>query len=165
MILGLPIATFTAIHVAISLFAIFTGIVVVLAMLNSRHNPGWTAAFLLMTVLTSVTGFLFPITVITPAIVVGIISCVLLALALIALYGRHLSGAARWIYVVTAVIALWFNVFVLIAQSFQKLPALHALAPSGNEPPFLVAQLATLVVFIALGFLAVRNFRPASAAA
>ncbi len=160
MTLGLSLSTFTNIHVAISLFAIFTGIVVVLAMLNARHNPRWTALFLLTTVLTSVTGFMFPITVVTPAIIVGIISCVLLALALIALYGRHLIGAARWIYVVTAITALWFNVFVLIAQSFQKLPALHALAPTGSEPPFLVAQVATLVVFIALGFLAVRNFRP-----
>ncbi|MGB8640295.1 MAG: hypothetical protein WCD30_19465, partial [Pseudolabrys sp.] len=122
--------------------------------------PGWTALFLATTVLTSVTGFMFPINGLTPAIVVGVISIVILAIALMALYVKHLSGAWRWIYVTTALAALYFNVFVLIVQSFQKVPALQKLAPTQSEPPFSVTQGVVLVAFLVLGTMAARRFRP-----
>jgi phosphoglycerol transferase MdoB-like AlkP superfamily enzyme len=126
--------------------------------------PGLTALFLLTTVLTSVTGFMFPISGFSPALAVGVISMVMLAIALFAIYAKRLAGAWRWIYVVTAATALWFNVFVLIAQSFLKVSAIHALAPNGNEPPFLIAQGITLVVFIVLAAAAAARFRPSGLA-
>jgi magnesium-transporting ATPase (P-type) len=129
-------------------------------MLRARRLPGWTALFLATTVLTSVTGFMFPINGLTPAIVVGVISIVILAIALMALYVKHLSGAWRWIYVTTALAALYFNVFVLIVQSFQKVPALQKLAPTQSEPPFSVTQGVVLVAFLVLGTMAARRFRP-----
>ena len=110
--------------------------------------------------MTSVTGFLFPITHFTPAVGTGIVSLIVLAFALAALYAKHLSGAWRWIYVVTAIAALYFNVLVLIVQAFLKVPFLHPLAPNGNEPPFLIAQTLALVVFVALGIAAVIRFHP-----
>jgi len=160
MILGLSIATFTISHVIISLIAIVSGIYVFISMVGGGRPAGWTALFLLTTVLTSVTGFLFPITHFTPAIGTGIISLVVLAIALLALYAKHLSGAWRWIYVVTAIAALYFNVLVLIVQAFLKVPFLHPLAPNGNEPPFLIAQAVALLLFVALGIAAVIRFRP-----
>ena len=135
MIAGLSIENFTILHVAISLIGIVSGLIVLFGMLRARRLPGWTALFLATTVLTSVTGFMFPINGLTPAIVVGVISIVILAIALMALYVKHLSGAWRWIYVTTALAALYFNVFVLIVQSFQKVPALQKLAPTQSEPP------------------------------
>jgi hypothetical protein len=160
MILGLSVANFTVLHVIISLIAIVSGLVVLFGMLGSHRLPGWTALFLIATILTSVTGFLFPIHGFTPALAVGAVSLVVLAVALIALYGRHLAGAWRWIYVVMAVTALWFNVFVLIAQSFLKVSLLHALAPNDDEPPFLIVQGLTLAIFVVLGILAAVRFRP-----
>jgi hypothetical protein len=160
MVLGMSIQTFTILHVIISFIAIAGGLVVLFGMLGSHRLPGWTALFLFTTVLTSVTGFLFPIHGFTPALGVGGLSLLLLAIALIAIYGRHLAGAWRWIYVATAIAALWFNVFVLIAQSFLKVPSLHAIAPNGNEPPFLIAQGLTLVIFVVLGILAAIRFHP-----
>ena len=130
MIAGLSIENFTILHVAISLIGIVSGLIVLVGMLRARRLPGWTALFLVTTVLTSVTGFMFPINGLTPAIVFGLISIVILAIALMALYVKHLSGAWRWIYVTTALVALYFNVFVLIVQSFQKVPALQKLAPT-----------------------------------
>ena len=162
MIAGLSIENFTILHVAISLVAIVSGLVVLAGMLRARKLPGWTALFLVTTVLTSVTGFMFPINGLTPAIVVGLISVVILAIALMALYLKYLSGAWRWIYVVTALMALYFNVFVLIVQSFQKVPALQKLAPTQSEPPFQIAQGVTLAAVLILGTLAVRRFRPGS---
>ena len=162
MILGLSIATFTILHVIISLIAIVSGIYVVIAMVGGSKPAGWTALFLLTTVVTSVTGFLFPITHFTPAVGTGIVSLIVLAFALAALYAKHLSGAWRWIYVVTAIAALYFNVLVLIVQAFLKVPFLHPLAPNGNEPPFLIAQTLALVVFVALGIAAVIRFHPAA---
>jgi hypothetical protein len=159
MILGLSTANFTVLHVIISLIAIVSGLVVLFGMLGSRRLLGWTALFLLTTILTSVTGFLFPIHGFTPAIAVGVMSLLVLAIALIALYGKHLASAWRWIYVAMAVTALWFNVFVLIVQSFQKLAALKPLAPTQSEPPFLIAQAVALAFFI----LAAVRFRPAPA--
>lgn len=155
------LTTFTKVHVLISLIAIFAGLVVALGLLTSRRLNAWTAFFLVTTVLTSVTGFLFPFHGFTPAIGVGIVSLLVLAVAIFARYSRHLSGAWRWIYVVTAMLALYLNVFVLIVQLFQKVPALKALAPTQSEPPFQVTQLAALVVFVVLTILAAIRFRPA----
>jgi hypothetical protein len=160
MILGLTLATFTLLHTVISLVAIALGVVVLFGMLKSERMPGLTALFLITTVLTSVTGFLFPSGAVTPAQIVGAISLVALAFALLALYAFDLNGAWRWVYVSTAVLALYLNVFVLVVQAFQKVPGLNALAPNGSEPPFVVAQSIMLLLFAWLGYQAVRNFRP-----
>ena len=156
------LTTFTVVHVLISLAAIVAGFVVLGAMIKGQHWSGWTAFFLATTVLTSVTGFMFPIHGFTPALGVGGISLAILAIALLALYSKHLAGAWRWIYVATAVTALWFNVFVLIAQSFQKVSALRALAPTQSEPPFLIVQGVALAAFLVLGIRAALRFRPAT---
>jgi hypothetical protein len=160
MILGMSLQTFTLVHVVLSLIAIVTGFVVVIGMIDGKGLPAWTALFLVTTVLTSVTGFLFPFGGLTPGIVVGIISSVLLIIALFALYIRHLTHAWRWIYTVTAIAALYLNVFVSIVQSFQKISFLQALAPTQSEPPFLITQGIALGVVFVLGILAVMRFRP-----
>lgn len=160
MIAGLSAENFTTLHVAISLVAIISGLAALVGMLRARRLPGWTALFLASTVLTSVTGFMFPINGLTPAMIIGLISIVILAVALMALYLKNLDGAWRWIYVVTALTALYFNVFVLIVQSFQKVPALQKLAPTQSEPPFLIAQGVVLFAFLVLGTQAARKFRP-----
>lgn len=162
MILGMSLATFTLVHVLISLVGIVTGFVVMFGMLGSKRFPGWTLWFLTTTVLTSATGFLFPFTKLLPSHIVATISLVLLAIALFALYGQHLSGIWRPIYVVTAIMALWFNVFVLIAQAFLKIAPLKALAPTGSEPPFLIAQGAALIFFVIVAIIALKKFRPAT---
>jgi len=161
MIVGLSIQTFTILHVIISLVAIASGVVVLVGMLGGHRLPGWTALFLATTILTSVTGFMFPIHGFTPAVGTGALSLAILLVALIALYARHLSGAWRWIYVATAVSALYFNVLVLIVQSFQKIPALRAIAPTQSELPFVLTQGVALVVFVVLGIVAVLRFHPA----
>jgi hypothetical protein len=158
-IMLLDMKTFTIIHVAISLLAIASGFVVLFGPIAGRRFDAWTAFFLVTTIATSVTGFGFPIHGLTPGIVLGVISLVVLAVALYARYGRHLAGAWRPTYVITAVIALYLNVFVLIVQSFQKVPALKAMAPTQSEPPFAIAQGIALVAFIALGILARKGFR------
>ena len=163
MILGMSLSAFTTLHVIISLVAIVTGFIVVFGMLQSRRMASWTAIFLWTTVLTSVTGFMFPNTTVTPGIIVGIISMVLLAIAFFALYAKHLDVAWRWVYVWTAIVALWFNVFVGIVQSFQKIAFLKALAPTGSEPPFQIAQGAALVLLVVLAIMAVRHFHPRAA--
>src|SRR5476651_240930 len=124
MILGMSLSTFTTVHVIISLIAIVAGIIVMFGMLGSNRMPGLTAIFLLFTILTSATGFLFPFNGVTPGDIIGALSLVLLAIACIALYGTKLSGAWRWIYAVTAMVSLYFNVFVLVIQGFLKIPAL-----------------------------------------
>ena len=164
MILGLSTGAFTLLHVAITLIAIGSGLIVVGGMFASRRLPFNNALFLLTTVLTSLTGFLFPIHGFTPALGVGIISCVILAVALFAYYGKGLSGAWRWIYVVTAIVALYFNVFVVVVQSFIKVAALNALAPTQSEPPFMITQAAVLVLFVLIGIGALICFRPHTAA-
>jgi len=121
-------------------------------MLGAQRMPGWTALFLATTVLTSVTGFMFPATTVTPAAIFGAISLAVLAVALLALYVFQANGAWRWIYVVTALFALYLNVFVLVVQAFQKIAFLHPLAPNGSEPPFLVAQTILLLTFLWLEF-------------
>ena len=163
MVFGMSLATYTLIHVIISLVGIGSGLVVLFGMFGSKRFDGMTALFLATTVLTSVTGFGFPITHVTPGIIVGIVSLVVLAIAIPARYSFHMAGKWRSIYVVTAVIALYFNCFVLIAQSFLKIPALQVLAPKGNEPPFAIAQGILLVLFIVAGIVAVKKFRPADA--
>lgn len=154
------LTTFTKIHVVISLIAILAGFVVVFGLVTGRRLNGWTALFLVMTLLTSVTGFFFTFHGFTAAIAVGIVSVVVLALCIFARYVMMLTGAWRLIYVLTAMLALYLNFFVLIAQLFQKVPALKALAPTQAEPPFLVAQLSALVIFVVLTILAAIRFRP-----
>ncbi len=160
MILGMSISAFTTVHVIVSLIAIATGLIVLIAMLSSNRLSRLTGIFLLTTVLTSATGFLFPSSGVSPAQAFGYLSLVLLAIALAALYGFHLAGAWRWIYVATAVTSLYLNCFVLVVQMFQKFPALHALAPNQSEPPFQIAQGVLLLAFIVLGVLAARRFHP-----
>jgi hypothetical protein len=164
MILGLSTSAFTTLHVIISLVGILAGLIVLAALLANRYSKLWTGVFLLFTILTSVTGFMFHSTAIGPAHILGGISLVVLAIALVALYAGKLAGVWRPVYVITAVIALYLNVFVLVVQLFQKVPALNAFAPTGKEPPFAVAQGIVLVLFIVLAILAVRRFRTASAA-
>lgn len=161
MVLGMSIATFTVVHVVISLIAIASGAVACARMLEGRRLDGWNAVFLLGTILTTLTGFLFPITVFTPALGVGIVSSVALAIALLALYVGRLAGVWRWIYVASALFAFYLNVFVLVVQSFQKIDLLNRFAPTGSEPPFAVVQGIVLLGFILLGFLVLKRFRPA----
>jgi hypothetical protein len=159
MVFGMSLATYTLIHVVISLVGIGSGLIVLFGMFGGKRLDGMTALFLATTALTSLTGFGFPFEHLTPGIILGILSVVVLAIAVPARYSFRMAGKWRAIYVVTAVIALYFNCFVLIAQSFMKVPALHALAPKGNEPPFAIAQGILLVLFIVAGTLAVRKFR------
>jgi hypothetical protein len=162
MVLGMSLATFTMVHVIISLIGIVSGILVMFGLLGSNRMPGMTAIFLLFTILTSATGFLFPFTKLLPSHMIGILSLVLLAIACVALYGLKLSGPWRSVYVVTAMISLYLNVFVLVIQSFLKIPVLHALAPSvpPSEPPFAVVQGLVLLFFIIVIVGAIRRFRP-----
>jgi hypothetical protein len=152
-------STFTLVHVALSLVGILSGFIVVFGMMASKRLDGWTGLFLVTTILTSVTGFFFPFHGVTPGIILGILSFIALAFALFARYSRHLAGGWRRTWVITAVIALYFNVFVLIAQLFEKVPPLHELAPTGKEPPFFIAQVANMILFIALGIFSSRGFR------
>jgi len=156
----MSLATFTLLHVVLSLIGIVAGIIVVIGMLGSKRLPGWTALFLVTTVLTSVTGFLFPFERLMPSHIVGVISLVVLAAAIVGLYIYHLAGAWRWIYVVGSVVALYLNVFVAVTQAFMQIPPLTALAPTQSEPPFAIAQLVVLAIFVWLGFRAVRSFHP-----
>jgi hypothetical protein len=165
MTLGMSLSAFTAFHVALSLIGIGSGLVVLLGLIANRLYPLLTGLFLLTTVATSVTGFMFPFHGITPGIKLGILSMVALAVALAALYLFHLTGIWRGIFAISATIAVYFNVFVLIVQSFEKVPALHALAPTHSEPPFKIAQLVALLVFVVLTVFAVKNFRGPTAKA
>lgn len=164
MILGMSTSTYTLLHVLISFVGIGSGLAVMYGMLRAHRLNGITAVFLVSTVLTSVTGFFFPNEHITPGIVVGILSLIVLAIAIVGRYVMHMRGPWRAIYVVTAAIALYFNCFVLVVQSFEKVPALHALAPTQKEPPFGIAQLLLLVLFVVLTVMAVKRFHiePAS---
>jgi hypothetical protein len=160
MMLGMSLSTFTAVHVIISLVGIGSGLAVLLGLFSAKRLNGLTALFLLTTVLTSVTGFGFPFTHLLPSHKIGIISLVVLAIAILARYSFRMVGKWRWIYVVTAMIALYLNVFVLVFQSFEKVPALKAMAPTQSEPPFLVAQLVVMAIFIVLTIFAVKKFHP-----
>jgi hypothetical protein len=154
--------TYTLTHVLLSLVGIVSGFVVLYGLLNAQRLPGWTHLFAWTTVATTLTGFGFPFNGFTPAIGTGIVSTVVLIFMVTALYAKKLAGAWRKTYVVTAVTALYLNVFVLIVQLFLKVPALHALAPQGKEPPFAIAQGVTLLFFIAVGYLSVKRFHPAA---
>ena len=151
--------TTTLVHVILSLMGIASGFVVLFGLLRARPMGAWTGIFLATTVLTSATGFLFPFHKFLPSHAIGILSLIVLGIAIVARYMKHMEGGWRKTYVITAVIALYFNVFVLIAQMFMKVPALHELAPTGSEPPFLVAQLIVVVLFILIGHRAVKGFR------
>jgi hypothetical protein len=163
MMLGLSLSAFTTLHVIISLIAIVVGLVVMFGMVGP-YSPGtMTGIFLLFTILTSVTGLMFPINGMTPGIAIAILSLILLAIACIALYGMHLAGAWRWIYLLTALVSLYLNVFVLVIQSFLKIPVLHELAP--GEPPaglsINVVQLIVLLFFVVMIVRVWRRFHPA----
>lgn len=157
-------STYTLLHVLISFVGIGSGFAVMLGMLRGHRLNGLTVLFLASTALTSLTGFAFPEEHITPGIVVGVLSLIVLAVTVVARYPMKMRGAWRWIYVVTAAVALYFNCFVLVVQSFEKVPALHALAPTQKEPPFAIAQLLVMVFFIALTALAVKRFHLEAAA-
>jgi hypothetical protein len=163
MILGMTVRTFTQFHVLLSLVGIVSGIVVALAMLSARRVPKTALVFLITSAATDLTGFLFPMPF-DPADVVGIISLVFVALAALALYSGRLLGSWRWVYVVSALFALYLNCFVLVVQSFQKVAFFHALAPTQKEPPFAAAQGVVLLLFLGLGVAALRKFRPIAAA-
>lgn len=151
---------YTIIHTLISLVAIFTGLVVLFGLLADKRLDGWTKWFLIAAVATTVTGFFFPFHGFTPAIGLGLISLPVLAITIYARYPKNLAGAWRWIYVIGAVISLYFNVFVGVVQSFEKIPALKAMAPTQSEPPFKLAQLMVLALFVVLTFVAAIRFRP-----
>jgi len=160
MILGMSTATFTAIHVLISLVGIGSGLVVMYGLFHANRFERWTQVFLATTALTSLTGFLFPNEHITPGIVIGILSLIILAVAAGARYGLRMRGPWRLVYVISAAIALYFNVFVFVVQSFEKVAPLRALAPTQKEPPFGVTQLLVLVMFVVATVCAVKRFRP-----
>ena len=154
------LAIFTLVHVIISLVAIVSGFVLLAGFFASRRLDGWTALFLITTAATSVTGFLFPAHHFMPSHVLGIISLLVLPVAIVARYRHRLAGAWRWVYVVASMVVLYLNVFVLVVQAFLKVPSLKALAPTQSEPPFAITQLTVLVLFIALATLAAIRFRP-----
>jgi hypothetical protein len=160
MVLGMSLETFTLIHVLISLVGIASGIIVMYGLLTNQRLDRWTAVFLITTALTSLTGFLFPFKGVTPAIKLGIISLIVLTIAIVTRYFMHLAW--RKTYVIAACAALYFNCFVLVVQSFQKIPSLRAIAPTQKEPPFAVAQITLLLLFIVLTIFAVKRFRPAA---
>jgi hypothetical protein len=162
MIWGMTTSTFTLVHVVLSLVGIFAGFIVMGGLLGGKGLEGWTAVFLATTVATSVTGFGFPIHHLGPPHYVGVLSLLVLAVALLARYAFRLSGAWRRIYVISAVIALYFNVFVGVVQAFQKVPGFKEIAPTQSEPPFLIVQICVLVLFVVLAITATRKFAAAS---
>ena len=155
----MPLKFYILIHVLISLMGIVSGLVVLVGMLTAKRLAGWTAYFLTTNALTSVTGFFFPFHGFTPALATGIFSLAALVLAVFAFYARKLASGWRKTYVISALVALYANVFVLIVQSFQKIPALKQLAPTQSEPPFKVVQLLVLALFIICTVLATITFK------
>ena len=160
MILWMSTSTFTTVHVVLSLIGIAAGLVVLLGMLTARKSDVWVGLFLLTTILTTLTGFLFPITKFTPALGVGLISLVVLAATVLGYYFYHLEGQWRLIYVVCAIVALYFNVFVAVVQAFDKFAFLKALAPTQTSPLFIVTHVIVLAIFVVLGLQAVKKFQP-----
>ncbi|HEY7758708.1 MAG TPA: hypothetical protein VIA64_04750 [Burkholderiales bacterium] len=157
MIIDLP--TFTLIHVVISVLGIVAGLIVIGGLMAGARLAGWTAFFLATTILTSVTGFGFPFTKIAPPHVVGVLSLVVLAVCLAARYWKQLQGGWRATYVISAVAAIYLNVFVLVVQLFAKTPSLAQLAPTQQEIPFALTQALVLALFVWLGWAALRGFR------
>jgi hypothetical protein len=162
MVLGMSLSTYTTLHVIISLIGIGSGFIVLFGLIGGRLLSPWNGVFLVTTILTSLTGFAFPNDKVTPGIILGVLSIIVLAIALVALYVFHLRGGWRRTYAVTAIIALYFNVFVLIAQIFKHVPVFHALAPTGTETPFKAAQTLLLLLFVVLTTAAAKKFRPPS---
>lgn len=160
MIIGLSVGAFTALHVLISLIGLIAGVAAVAVMLGGKRPGLETAVFLAFTILTSATGFLFHSAMIGPPHIVGGLSLIVLALAVAALYGLHLKGVWRMVYVVCALLAFYFNAFVAVVQAFGKIAVLKALAPMQTEPPFLIAQVLVMAAFVVLGFLAAKRFHP-----
>jgi hypothetical protein len=158
MIFGMT--PFTFFHVLLSLIGIFSGFIAVFGMIAGKRLDGWTALFLVTTALTSITGFFFPFHKLLPSHIVGIVSLAVLALAFPARYLLHVAGAWRKVYAVAASLALYLNVFVLVVQLFLKVPSLHALAPTGSEPPFVISEVVVMALFIALTIAAAIKFRP-----
>jgi hypothetical protein len=158
MIWGMSTETFTLVHVLISLAGIASGLIVVFGLVAGKRLDGWTVVFLLTTAATSIIGFGFPFEHLSPAHKLGIVSLVVLAVVVYARYARHLAGRWRRIYVIGVAIALYLNVFVGVVQAFMKVPALAAVAPHRNEPPFLIAQLIVLLLFVVLTIVAARRF-------
>ena len=165
MVLGMSLSTFTALHVVISIIGIGSGLLVAWGLLKNKRFDGATVIFLVTTVLTSLTGYLFPVKHLLPSHIVGAISLVALAIAIYARYGQHMERSWRATYVISSAISLWLNVFVLVAQSFMKVPSLHELAPNGNEPPFAISQLIVMVIFIVIAIVGVKKFHPATLSA
>jgi hypothetical protein len=159
MVLGMTLETYTVVHVVISLVGIGSGFVVMFGLLTGKRLDGWTALFLASTLATSVTGFGFPFDHLLPSHKVGIVSLVVLAVAILARYPLHLAGAWRRVYAVCAAVALYLNVFVGVVQAFLKIPVLNAMAPKQTEPPFVVAQGIVLALFVVLGVVAAIRFR------
>jgi hypothetical protein len=159
---GIPTPLFLELHVAISLLGIASGLIVMYGLLVGNSFAGWTGLFLATTTLTSITGFPLPPFGFDPPRAIGILLLVLMVLAIAGFYVFRLAGAWRWIFVVSALTALYLNVFVAVIQSFQKLAFLHPLAPTQSEPPFVTAQIIVLIAFLVLGFRAVVQFRPAT---
>lgn len=157
MILGLSVQDFTLLHVILSLIGIGAGLVWLVGLVAGRWLAIWDGAFLMTTVATTLTGFLFPVTAFTPALGVGLISTLALTVAIVARYAFHLRGPWLGIHVIAAALALYLNAFVAVVQSFLKIGTLNALAPNGNEPPFVAAQGLVLVAILTLGFLARRR--------
>ena len=157
--MSFDVTTLLGFHVVVSLVGIAAGLVVLAGLVANKRLEGWTLIFLATTLATSVTGFLFPVQQILPSHIVGAISIVVLALAIVAKYGKHLAGSWLWIYVVTAVTALYLNVFVLVVQLFLKVEALAVIAPTQQDPPFIIAQSVVLSLFVIAGIVSVLRFR------
>jgi hypothetical protein len=157
---GIPTHLFLQIHVAISLIALVAGLIALIGWLTGNVSRGWTALFFVTIILTSVTGFPLPPFGLDPPRMVGILSLILLAIAVLAIYVFKVGGAWRWIFLVTAIAALYLDAFVGVIQAFAKQPFLHELAPNGSEPPFVIVQVVVLAIFVVLGFLALRRFHP-----
>jgi len=156
------VSLLTIVHTILSFIAIGFGIIATVGLFGGDHSSRWTRGFFFTAVAVTLTGFIFPFTGVTPAFATGIVSTVILLAWLIA-YRSHLAGSWRWIYALAIVASLYLLIFVTIAQAFQKIPFLQAMAPTGSEAPFAIAQIVALVVFIVIGVGAVRRFRPAGA--
>ena len=160
MVLTMNLSTFTAIHTALSVIALLSGVVVLIGLLRSQRCPLVTLLYFVTAIATSATGFGFPNTTFTPAEVVGVISLVLLGIAVLARYSYAFAGSARWLYVLGVTLSLYFLFFVLVAQAFSKIAALRVFAPTQSEPPFAIAQGVLLLVFVAITVATVRKFHP-----
>lgn len=159
MAVSSALSAFTLVHVLLSILGIGSGLVVAFGLAASKRLDSWTLVFLVSTTATSLTGFFFPFHKLLPSHIIGILSLIALAIAILARYRYHLEGSWRRTYAISATLALYLNVFVLVAQLFQKVPALKAIAPTQSEPSFILAQVVAMALFIVLGILAVKGFR------